>query len=57
MASLSLSTGVDLPTLQRTMGHASITTTVKYDKRSEAQAHTAMARLDALDPDGGEDPG
>jgi integrase len=51
MATLFLSHGGGYGPLQRTMGHASITTTVKYDKRTEEQDHLEMARLDALGPE------
>lgn len=38
--------GLDLATIRRSMGHASILTTVKYDKRTEEETQDEMAALD-----------
>lgn len=43
---LCRSAGLDLATIRRTMGHASILTTVKYDRRPDEAAMEEMARLD-----------
>lgn len=45
-ASLALSTGIGVADLRRMMGHASIATTLKYDKRADAAVLEQAARLD-----------
>lgn len=47
-ASLALTSGIGTADLRRMMGHASITTTVKYDRRPDEQVAEAAAKLDDL---------
>lgn len=49
-ASLALSSGIGTADLRRMMGHASIGTTVKYDRRPDAAVMEAAEKLD--DPEG-----
>jgi len=39
--------GLDTRDIQRAMGHASITTTIKYDRRSDDEATDVLSRLDS----------
>lgn len=48
-ASIALGAGVDLATLQVSMGHASPTVTARYDRRSDAQTTAAEKIANALD--------
>lgn len=41
-----LDNGEDLITVKDAMGHASVTTTQKYDRRGEVRLHQARERLD-----------
>lgn len=43
--------GLDLPTIARSMGHAQIATTFKYDRRTEGEVQAEMAALDRLTTD------
>jgi integrase len=45
---LCRSSGLDLATIRRSMGHASILTTIRYDKRSDDSVQAEMAALDDL---------
>jgi len=45
-ASLALATGIQAADLRRMMGHASITTTMRYDRRPDADVLEAAAKLD-----------
>lgn len=47
-AGLALSTGVGVADLRRMMGHASIATTVKYDRRADDTVLEESSRLDGL---------
>lgn len=40
-----LSAGVDIATIARHVGHASVTTTARYDRRPEAQQRAAVERI------------
>lgn len=43
-----LSNGVDISIVQKLMGHKSINTTVRYDKRGEVEKQEAVAHLDDI---------
>ena len=52
-ASLALTSGIGIEDLRVMMGHASISTTVKYDKRRAADVMEAASKLDGLTRRGG----
>lgn len=45
-ASLALGTGIQVADLRRMMGHASVATTMRYDRRPDAEVMEAAAKLD-----------
>jgi integrase len=47
-ASLAITSGIGLADLRRMMGHASVNTTVLYDRRPDEQVAEAAAKLDDL---------